>query len=467
MKTRSEAGGSAARLSVARELALAVLLEAAAGRPANEALERALERSRLDERDRALTTALVDGTLRWQGRLDHVLGHFSKHPLSQLPAPILAALRLGAFQLLFLERVPPCAAVDESVRLAHRFGHLGTARLVNAVLRRVAERAGEVPFPDPGQDPAGYLTAYYSHPPWLVARWLARYGYQETEALCRADNEPPQPNLRANRLVTSRDRLAVALAQEGIVTAPCLLAPDCLAVVEGGGRLRGTAAWRQGAFTIQGQGSMLAGYLASPMPGWQVADLCAGTGGKATHLAELMEGRGTVLAYDRSARRIQALQQEARRLGLTIQAEVADATGLPASGRLDLALVDAPCSGTGTLRRRPDLRWHRCEGELGRLVALQGALLSAAAGLLHKGGHLIYTTCSLEPEENEGVVASFLESHPGYRAQDCREALPFLPADVFAISGESLHLLPHRHGTDGMFMAALRKVAAGPQEGGR
>jgi len=453
--------GGAARPPDPRGLAYRVLMQGEAGRGANEALDQALERSALDERDRSLVTALVDGTLRWRARLDHVLAHYSKYPLADLPTPILTILRLGAFQMLCLERVPASAAVNEAVRLARRWGHAGTAGLVNALLRRVAEHGTEVPFPDPEQDPAGYLAVAYSHPRWLVERWLARWGYEDTLALVRVDNEPAPLDLRANRLRTSRDGLAALLRAEGVETAPGALAPDCLQVTAGAAGLRRTRAWAEGMFSIQGQGSMLVGYLASPMPGWKVSDLAAGTGGKATHLAELMDGRGRVTAYDKAAARLQVLGREAARLGLEIAAICADATTLPPTGDQDLVLVDAPCSGTGALRRRPDARWRKQERQLVELSALQQALLVAADGLLHKGGHLIYTTCSLEPEENEHVVAAFLATHPHFRQEDCRQALPFLPAEVFAEGGRAVRLLPHRHNTDGMFMVSLRKAEAG------
>ena len=458
---QAEAGGPIARLTDSRQLTLQVLLEVEAGQGANEALAAALGACTLSARDRALVTNLVDGTLRWRGRLDHVLAHFSKYPLADLPLPILTILRLGAYQLLFLDRVPAAAAVSQSVQLARRRGHAGTAGLVNALLRRLATAASQVPFPDPAQDPAGYLAASCSHPRWLLERWLNHYGYQETLALCQADNEPPPLTLRANRLRASRDGLAQALAAEGITTRSCSLAPDCLVVTGGAERLRQGQAWRQGWFTIQGEGSLLVGYLASPLPGWRVDDLCAGVGGKATHLAELMDGRGRVVAYDKSAARLRLLEQEAQRLGVEIETRVADATQLPGRGESNLVLVDAPCSGTGTLRRRPDARWRKTPRQLETLPGLQLALLGAGAGLLHKGGYLIYTTCSLEPEENEQVVAAFLANHPGYQAQDCRDALPFLPPDAFGEGGRFVRLLPHRHGTDGMYMAALTSPAAG------
>ena len=440
----------------ARDIALHVLSRVETGAYANPLLDSLLRQAEISAVDRALATNLTHGTLRWRGRLDYVLSHFARRPLEELPPAIRNILRLGAFQLLLLDRIPASAAVDSSVELAKRHGHVGTAALVNAVLRRVAEGGAALPFPDPGADPVGHLAAAYSHPAWLVARWLARFGFAETRDLCETNNAPPPVALRPNRLLASREVIAADLARDGIRTRPSAYAPDGL-VVEAGERPADRESFRLGAFSVQSESSMVVSYLAGPSPGQRVAEVCSGLGGKTTHLAELMDDRGHILAVDAHKAKLARLRENCQRLNITIvHTQPADARRLPPSADFSVALADVPCSGTGVLARRPDLRWHRRPDSVTALNELQGELLAAAAGLLQPGGRVVYSTCSLEPEENEDVVARFLAAHSEFCALDLRAEVN-LPSDAYAADGRSILLRPHRHHTDGMFMAKLRR----------
>jgi 16S rRNA (cytosine967-C5)-methyltransferase len=390
----------------ARELALQLLMAIETGRVyPGLALERSLGRGSFTPADRHLITELVQGVTRARNTLDWALAAYLRRPLDSVPPPIRNALRLGAYQMLYLDRIPAAAACDESVKLARRYGHRGTAGLVNAVLRRLA-RAGLPPLPDIDVDPVGHLSLAHHHPPWLVERWLDRMGREATLALLAANNRPAPTSIRVNRLRAVPAVLQHELEVLGIMVTRSALLPEGL-LLASPPPLRSLAAFREGRFQVQDESSMLAAWVVNPQPGWLVVDACAAPGGKATHLAELMGDRGQVVAIDPSAARLRLVTEAADRLGLrSIRAVHGDARDMarlvPESA--DAILVDAPCSGLGTLRRRSDLRWARQAGDLASLAELQLSLLAAAASRVKPGGVLVYSTCSTEPEENEQVV---------------------------------------------------------------
>lgn len=445
----------------ARTLAMTALLQVEEGASAQVALTAAFAQTTLDARDRGLLTELVDGTLRWQGRLDYQLQQLLERPLEQLPVPIKLVLRLGAYQLTRLERVPAHAAVNEAVSLAHHYGHAGTAKLVNAVLRRLEREQATLPFPDPETDPVAYLSSAYSHPAWLVERWLPRFGFAETEALLQSDNNPSPVTLRINQRWISRPGLQQFLSAHGLETAPTAISPNGLLDCSGGNP-REMDEYREGLFSVQGEGSMIMVELLRPgrrRAGW---DLAAGVGGKATYLAEWVDDTGSLLATDPAVDRLNVLQHETKRLGLhSIEVRQGDARTFPvAPDSMDYALLDAPCSGTGALRRQADARWKKTVQQIVELTVLQRELLEAAARAVKPEGLLLYCTCSLEPEENEILISAFLAEHPEWRLLPAGEKHPGLPDDARDPAGY-VRLLPHRHGTDGFFAARMTKVANG------
>lgn len=421
-------------------------------------LFRTLERTALSGADRALATAITLGVLRHRGRLDHALGHLLERPLEDLPAAIRTILRMGAYQILDLDRMPDAAAVSESVRLARRHGHAGTARLVNAVLRRLAAE-GPPPLPDPGPDPIAAVAVAYSHPRWLVARWVAQWGPEEASALAAVNTRPAPSALRVNTLRVTRDGLLAALRDCGLSAEPGLIA-DAV-------RVHGSLTGRlplieQGLCVPQDEGSMLVAHAVAPEPGATVIDACAGSGGKAAHLAALMRNAGRVLACDLHPRKLQVLAERAALLGATcIEAHHLDARDLrrlhPA--KADAVLVDAPCSGLGTVRRRPEIKWRATPDDLPRHAETQRAILAGSAGATRPGGLLVYSVCSLEPEEGPQVIEAFLAGHPEFAREPMPEGFPRLlsgrPVEQTAV-GE-VRLLPHRHDTDGFFLARLRR----------
>ncbi len=464
----------ARRASPARRLVLRILRDVDAGGAfVNLALDEALEASALGPADRALATELAYGVTRWRGRLDWILDHLCSRPMGELPVWIRNILRMGLYQILYLERVPDRAAVYECVALAHEFGHRGTVGLVNAVLRQAASRGSSVPLPPAGPDPAKRMAVEWSHPEWLVARWLRRYGPERTAALCAVDNESAPLTLRCNLLRTTRKELLGRLESEGTVAAPGNVFPEAV-VYRGPRPLRELEAYRDGLFTVQDEGAMAVARAVAPRPGWLVVDACAGVGGKATHLAELMGDRGRVVAVDLFEHKLGLLRETAARLDLgCIETRRLDARALPASdltGAADAVLVDAPCSGLGVLRRRPDLRWRVAESDLAALAHLQAAILVAAASCVKPGGSLVYATCSLEPEENQRVVEGFLASNLEFEVDDAAVA-----AGLNATSGSfeteeprgrgrpdrpggSLLLLPRSGGPDGFYVCRLIRL---------
>jgi 16S rRNA (cytosine967-C5)-methyltransferase len=438
----------------ARAAAARVLERVETGRAlADRALEQALSRGVFAPRDAALVTELVLGTLRWQRALDWRLAPHSRRPLERLDPPVRVLLRMTAYQLLFLERVPAFAAIDDAVTLARARGPRGAAGFVNAVLRSLATAAAREPAP--ADDPIEALATRGSCPTWLARRWTARYGREDAARLMAAMNERPPLTLRANTLRLPREALRERLLrEEGIETRAGRWAPEALIVERGGGS---PAAWRafvEGALAVQDEASMLVAHLLGARPGETVADVCAAPGTKATHLAQLMGDRGRVIALDASAARIALVDEAARRLGLTIVETRAGAveTLAPDLGETcDRVLVDAPCTSLGVLRRRPDAKWRRGPGDLADAARRQASILDAAATLVRPDGTLVYATCSLEPEENEDVVAAFLGTHPGFRSD---------PPDDFPLALGTdgvLRCLPHRHGTDGFTAVRLRR----------
>lgn len=454
------------RPMAARELALRALyrieVEAAY---ASLALAGEFRRTPADRRERALATELTYGVSRRRNTLDHLVGRCSRRPVDGLTPWIRNVLRLGAYQIFYMDKIPPSAAVDEAVTLARRYGHAGTAALVNAVLRCLVPSRGQVEdsLPKPEADPVAYLSIAESHPEWLVRRWLARYGFADARGLMQYDNASPPVVVRANRLKVAPEALAARLAEEGVTAAPGRYLPEALRL-EGPSAVEGLPSFRAGLFQVQDESSMLAAWVVDPQPGELVIDAAAAPGGKTTHLAERMGGRGRVIANDVHAGRLALVEENCRRLGIAnVEPVAGDGRDLPArwEGQADRVLLDAPCSGLGVLNRRPDARWRKTEEQVAALPALQGELLAAAARCVRPGGVLVYSTCTTEPEENGGVCDRFLAAHPGFAPESLA---PYLPAPLAAepgVEGGRLQLLPFRHGVDGFFIARFRRLEDG------
>jgi 16S rRNA (cytosine967-C5)-methyltransferase len=426
-------------------------------------LPTALARSRehlTDERDRALAAEIVNGTLRWQRSLDHLVEHFAKRPLGRLDPEVVIVLRLSLYQLLHLSRVPASAVVDDAVDLTRAARKPSASGFVNAVLRNTLRQRQRLPLPPRPEDtsdrPAAlaYLGVTHSHPEWLAARWLDRYGFEAAERWVQFNNETPSLTLRANTLRVLREEVARALAEDDIQTEPTTHAPQGLTVTAGNPLRRRP----EGLFFVQDEASQLIPLVVDAQPGERVLDLCASPGGKTTAMAADMRDTGTIVACDVRDRRLALLKATVHASGArSIRVLRVGAGGaLPFAALFDRVLVDAPCSGLGTIRRDPDIRWRRAEAGLGSLARDQVALLARAAEVVAPRGRLVYATCSSEPEENEQVVDAFLRAHAEFTVVDLRrdghDAIR-----PFADDHGMLRTLPFAHGLEAFFAAAMTR----------
>lgn len=407
----------------------------------------------LSDAERRLATELTQGVTRRRGTLDWTLGQLLKDPLEKLTPPIRNLLRLGAYQLLYLTKVPASAAVNESVKLAHRYGHAGVAKLVNGVLRTLDRRRGELEPPRFETDPVAAMTHRYALPPWLAERWVERYG-EAAESLGAWSLVPPRLALRVNTIKATVEQVTAALAAAGVAFEPSAVVPEGL-------RLQGTVdvtalpGYNEGWWYVQDEGAMLISRCLDPQPGETVIDVGAAPGGKTTHLAQLMGNRGTVLAVDSHAGRLQLLQENCERLGVDIVTLVersgADLSDLPQADRI---LLDVPCSGLGVLPRKPDVRWRQTPAGIQALTAIQDALLDAAATRVKPGGRVVYSTCTISREENQDRIRRFLATHPDFSLGDLAPHLPEAWRTDIEDTG-MIQLWPPRHGVDGFFIALL------------
>jgi 16S rRNA (cytosine967-C5)-methyltransferase len=409
------------------------------------------DRARLDGRDRAFAQRLAYATVQRRATLDHVLATLSTRPPDELDPPLRDALRIGLAQLLLLDSVPAHAAVSETVELAKAEAGPGPAKFANAVMRRATREAAGV-LARLGDETAERAAVLHSHPGWVARLWWSAFGPDEARALMARDNEPAESAVRANTLRTTRDALAEAIPA---ATRPAADLPEGL-VIDEPYDLHGSPLFAGGALMPQSRGSMLVARVLDPQPGERVLDLCAAPGSKATHAAALMEGRGEVVAVELHERRARALADNAARLGAAdvVRVVQGDAKAPVDGGPFDRVLLDPPCSDLGTLQARPDVRWRKDASTVERLVAEQEALLGAAAAQLRPGGTLVYSTCTISPRENEDRMQAFLDANSDFSADDLGAERPEY---AHRSDGRFLALLPHRHGTDGFFIARLRR----------
>lgn len=372
----------------------------------------------LERRERGLLTELVYGVFRQRGYLDWLIDRYSN---VSLHLPIRNVLRLGLYQLLFLDKIPPSAAVNTAVELAKGAEGIAAGRLVNAILRNVLRQKERLPQPDPS-DHATAIAVTTSHPIWMVRRWIERWGPEKTAALCRFNNEIPPTSLRVNSLKTDRTALEALLRKEGATVEPAAVSPAALYLK--GVSLGALPSYLHGQFYVQDEGAQLISYWVSPRPGESVLDLCAAPGGKTTHLAELMAGRGEVVATDLSDERMALIRENVERLHTPAVSVKPLAEATAPDLRYDRILVDAPCSALGILRRIPEGKWRKKPALIADSAKEQRRILERAAGLLKAGGRLVYATCSTEPEENEALAEAFSSDHPELAVERTTEGLP-------------------------------------------
>ena len=441
-----------------REMALKILYETEQKDGYfNIIFQNRMKDSGLPRGERALAKELASGVMQRKITLDYVIRSFSSVRLKKISPYILQILRLGMYQLYYMDKIPARAAVDESVKLAKKYGHSASAGFVNAILHRAAREAGP-PLPARGESEVRCLSVKHSHPEELTQWYLEQFGAERAERLLEENNKRPPLSLRVNRLKISRAELIEILAAEGICTTPSKLADSGL-LAERGANPEGTRAWRTGLFSIQGQSSQAAALALAPKPGETVLDLCCAPGGKTAHLAELMDNKGRILASDLYAHRLGAVRDNARRLGIGIieTAQMDAAEEKREYVRLaDKILLDVPCSGLGIIRRKPDIRYKKDLTNFKEIIEIQKKILNNCAKYLKIEGELVYSTCTLNPEENMGVVRAFLAEHPEFT----------LMAAESPHMGETLRkelergyttLYPDVHGSDGFFICKLKR----------
>lgn len=404
--------------------------------------------------DKSLLAEIVHGVMRWQGRLDWILNGFMHGNFSKSEVNVKNALRVGLYQILFLNHVPQYAAVNEAVEFIKRIRGEKFANLVNAVLRNIIRSIDNIHYPKTQDDPLQYLAVYYSHPLWMVRRWAERFEYEELERFLIANNEIPVLTLRINKLKIAPAEFLSLLDQQHIAYSGSAFIDYFIRVKS----LSGIAqmnVFQSGLFSIQDESAALPVILLAPGPDERVIDMCAAPGGKTTFIAESMRNSGRIIAVDKYDSKLNLIRMSCERLGITnVEFVAADATEYQ-SEPADKILVDAPCSGLGVLRKKPDMKWKREPEDISRLTKIQMHLLDSAARLLKPSGVIVYSTCTTEPEENQRVIEAFLKRHPEFRIDDASQ---FVNKAVVTPQG-FIETFPHRHHIDGSFAARLVRTA--------
>ncbi|MCM3784218.1 16S rRNA (cytosine(967)-C(5))-methyltransferase RsmB [Neobacillus mesonae] len=430
------------------------------GAYSNLLLNQVLNSASLSPADAGLATELVYGTIARRKTLDYFLESYVAKGLAKLQPWVRCLLRLSLYQILYLDRIPDHAAVSEAVNIAKRKGHQGISGMVNGVLRNILRNQGELKIPS-NLPPAKRISLEHSHPEWLVERWIAQYGEETAEAMCKANNEAPPVSVRVNTTMISRDKLMKEMQDAGLIVEPSAISNDGI-IVTSGGNMALTNWYKEGMLSIQDESSMLVAGAVDPKPGMKVLDCCAAPGGKTSHMGEKMEDRGQIIANDIHPHKIQLIQSQAERLGLaSIETVCHDALDLAVSyeeASFDRILLDAPCSGFGVIRRKPDLKWSKSPEDVEAISTLQHQLLGTVAKLLKPGGVLVYSTCTTEQAENGRVVERFLQEHPDFASADIMDTVNEELRSSVTTDGLGLQILPHQFHSDGFYIARLTRV---------
>ncbi|MCX2809808.1 16S rRNA (cytosine(967)-C(5))-methyltransferase RsmB [Bacillus sp. ChL18] len=439
-----------------RELALEALEKLEQNQAySNLLLTSVIKTNTLSDQDRGLLTELVYGTLQNKIALDYMLKPFIRKPNKVKPW-VIQLLRLSAYQMEYLEKIPDRAAIHEAVEIAKKRGHKGIASFVNGILRSL-QREGAPSFAEI-EDPVLRLSTETSHPEWLVKEWVEAYGFEAAEKICRIHLIPPKQTLRVNHIKSDRETVLNEMENAGLEAEAGDLSPDAIKLLKGS--IANTAFFQNGRVSIQDESSMLVARALDPKPGEIVLDACAAPGGKSAHIAELMENEGSLTSLDLHRHKVKLIKEGAERLGLTIiDAQTMDARKAGeafGAERFDRILVDAPCSGFGVIRRKPDMKYTKTPEDSRRLSEIQLGILREIAPLVKKGGTLVYSTCTMDRTENEEVMHAFIQEHPEFEPDLSLEKRLPEKARPFVQDG-SLQILPYYFGTDGFFISSMRK----------
>lgn len=417
-------------------------------------LEIELKNSNLSGVDKALLFEIVHGVMRWMGRLDWILNGFYKGQFSKCVPNVKNALRVALYQILFLDKVPDYAAVNEAVEFVKKLQGQKYADLANAVLRNIIRNKESIRYPNPEEDLVAYLSAYYSHPTWMVKRWVKRFGREETEKLLIANNSKPIMALRVNNLVTNKEELKSLLDSVELKYTESKILPEFIRL----NNLTNITDWeyfQKGYFSVQDESTGLPVKLLDVKPGMRVLDLCSAPGGKTAFIADLMNNQGEIIALDRFDSRLKILEKNLARLKVTnVKTIPIDALEYNDEIGFDRILIDAPCSGLGTLTKKPDLKWKKDLGDIRKIVNIQYDLLKKGASMLKVGGALVYSTCTIEPEENFEIIKKFLSENSNFKLVDASE---IFSKELIDENG-CVQTYPHIHGVDGSFAAKLIRL---------
>lgn len=441
----------------ARELALNILMDVYLnGAFSNISIKRHLKEE-ISKQEENLVREIVYGVLENEIYIDHILGKASKIKIKKIHPTILIILRMGIYQLVFMNRIPDSAAVNESVNLAKKHGHKGTIGFVNGVLRNINRNKDEFMKIDT-KNRMDYISIKYSHPKWMVQRWVKEFGEEFTEKLCKENNNKPELNIRVNNLKITKQELKKVLEENDFTIRDGNYAKDSL-IIENPSRITELKEFKLGYFFIQDESSTLVGQIMDPKPGSVVLDICSAPGGKATHIAEIMKNKGKVLSRDIYENKLDLIKENSNRLGINIiDAMVSDATKRDETlvNIADYCLVDAPCSGLGLIRRKPEIKWNRKENDVDELVRIQYNILNNIRDYLKVAGTLIYSTCTIENDENINIINRFLDENENFKLVNLNDKMENID-NIDTLEHGYMQLFPHIHKTDGFFIAKMIK----------
>lgn len=443
-----------------RELALKVLVDILKnGAYSNISLNECFNKNLLESRDRAFITELVYGVLKNKERLDYVISIFSNLKIRKISVWILNILRIGIYQLLFMNKVPVSASVNESVKLAKKYGHIHSVKFVNGVLRNVSKNIDNIDYTALDKDQIEYLRVWYSYPRWLVKKCVNDFGYEFTKDFLESSNKKPEFCVRVNTLKTTVEKLIEMFESRGIKARKSKVS-DYGLIIDNPYDITNSELYKNGYFTIQDESSMLVASVLEPKEGDIVVDVCAAPGGKTGHIAEIMKNKGVVYSRDCHQHKIDLINAMAKRLGLSnIQAKMFDATNIDYDLLLkaNKVLVDAPCTGLGIIRRKPDIKWTKESTDICDISKIQYIILENAAKYLKVGGTLVYSTCTISKEENIDVVNKFLDNHKNFKFDSIEKGIPESLRSDTKDKGY-VNFYPNLHGIDGFFIAKMKKI---------
>jgi 16S rRNA (cytosine967-C5)-methyltransferase len=415
-------------------------------------LESELKRTDMGRKDKALLTQLVNGTVRWRAKLDWVLIGFFHGEFHKSLSIVKNSMRIALYQILFMDKIPEHAAINESVELVKQVQGQKAASLVNGVLRNIVRNKANIRFPNENDDRIFYLSIIHSHPKWMTKRWVRFWGEEFAIELMKANNQIPYIAMRINKLKTTKEEVEAILTKNEIKFEESVYHPGTYKVKNLGNSVSKTEIFQKGFMTVQDPAASLAAVLTDAKPGMKVIDLCAAPGGKSFKIAEMMENKGKLVSNDKYWGKLKMLTAEAERLGIEIiEQHKEDSAECTAEEKADVVLIDAPCSGSGTFSKKPDIKWKKEIEDVYKLTRIQKDILKNAPNLVKDDGAIVYSTCSLEPDENMEIAKWFLNTFPEYKIDPAEQ---YLPKEI--CKDGAMQMFPHLHGTDGAF--AIRFV---------